>query len=49
MGGDRVPGPLDPMVRWFEEWKEEMERIAEKLDIKENPHEVPEPILRFGR
>jgi len=21
MGGDPVPGPLDPLVEWFEAWK----------------------------
>jgi len=27
MGGDPIPGPLDPLVKWFEEWKATLPKV----------------------
>ena len=27
MGGDPIPGPFDPLVKWFEEWKATLPRV----------------------
>ena len=27
MGGDPIPGPLDPLVEWFEEWKATLQKV----------------------
>ena len=46
MGGDPIPGPLDALVKWFEEWKATLPRVkisrAEFLLNKYRVYEMEE-------
>ena len=53
MGGDPVPGPLDPLVKEFEEWKSALPRVkinrAEFLMKKYRVYEMEEMPVVAGR
>ena len=33
MGGDPIPSPLDPLVKWFEDWKATLPRVKIKRSV----------------
>jgi len=42
MGGDPIPGPLDPLVEWFEEWKATLPRVKaapRRRYVSTKPHQ----------
>ena len=45
MGGDPIPGPLNPLVKWFEAWKATLPRVKAQLPEKTKP---PRPNYLHG-